>query len=175
MEFYEDDWMQAYGSKIVYPYAPKPEDFTIEVVAHALALKTRFNGHCNFFYSVAQHAVMVSENCSPENALAGLLHELDEVFLPDIPRPIKREMPSWKKLSEQHMRAGAKSFGLQYPFADEVKYIDAAALHAEMFDVMSKPPKPWGKLPPRLKQTVLPMSWQDAKQQFIHRYYELKK
>ena len=102
------------------------------------------------------------------------MHELDEVFLPDIPRPIKREMTWWKELSERHMIAGAKAFSLQYPFDAGIKYIDAAALHAEMFDVMSKPPKPWGELPPRLKQTILPMTWQDAEQNFKNRFYELR-
>lgn len=174
MKFYEDDWMQAYGSRAVNPFAPKPEDFTLEVVAHALALKTRFNGHCNFFYSVAQHCVMVSEHCSPENALWGLLHELDEVFLPDVPRPIKRQLPQWREVAELHMQAGAKAFGLHYPFPEEIHYIDAAALKTEMFDVMAPAPKPWGALPPRFEQTILPMTWQDAKQQFINRYFELK-
>ena len=41
MQYYEDDWMQAYGSKIVHPFAPKPEDFTLDAVAHALALKNK--------------------------------------------------------------------------------------------------------------------------------------
>jgi len=174
MQYYEDDWMQAYNSKIVHPFMPKPENFTLETVAHALSLKTRFNGHCNFFYSVAQHCVLVSEFCSPDNALWGLLHELDEVFLPDIPRPIKREIPQWKKIAELHMRAGAEAFSLEYPFPEEIHYVDAAALKAEMFDVMSAPPKPWGELPPRLEQTILPMTWQDAKQSFINRFYELR-
>lgn len=173
MEFYEDDWMQSYGSKVVYPFAPKPEDFEIEVVAHALALKTRFNGHCNFFYSVAQHCVLVSRFCSPENALWGLLHELDEVFLPDIPRPIKRELPFWGEISEKHMQAGAKAFNLQCPVPKEVKYVDAAALCSEMHDVMSEPPKAWGSLPPRLEQQILPMTWQEAKAQFMARFKEL--
>lgn len=171
---WHDDWMQSYNSKVIYPLQPKPDDFSLETVAHALALKCRFNGQCKFFYSVAQHSVIVSLHCSQENALWGLLHELDEVFLPDVPRPIKPTIPGWKELAEKHMRAGATAFKLRMPIPDQVHHVDAACLNAEKFDVMGKPPKEWGQLPPRLDYPIEPMSWQDAKQWFIDRYYEVR-
>ncbi len=47
------EWIQTYTGKQFWPLDPRPEDIDIEDIAHALALTCRFNGHCDYFYSVA--------------------------------------------------------------------------------------------------------------------------
>lgn len=73
---------------------PKPESIRLEDIAHALAQLCRYNGHTKTFYSVAEHAVLVSRRLEalgqPKHiVLAGLHHDDAEAYLGDITRPLK--------------------------------------------------------------------------------------
>ena len=71
----------------------------IESIAHALANKCRFTGHCRTFCSIAEHSVLCAQwalrepirSHSSRQRLARemLLHDVGEAFLPDIAAPIK--------------------------------------------------------------------------------------
>ena len=54
------DWQQTYTGVKFHPLDPRPEDFKLEDIAHALSMLCRFNGHSKYFYSVAQHSVLAS-------------------------------------------------------------------------------------------------------------------
>src|ERR1035441_1601867 len=75
-----------------WPLIPNPADIRIEDIAHALSNQCRFGGHTREFYSVAEHSVRVSQLCTPENALWGLLHDASEAYLSDVTAPIT-ELP----------------------------------------------------------------------------------
>ncbi|MBU1330905.1 MAG: phosphohydrolase [Gammaproteobacteria bacterium] len=73
---------------------PRAEDVTTTDIAHALSLVCRFNGHCAHHYSVAQHSLLVAyiiekEGGTPEEQLAGLLHDGTEAYISDLTRPLK--------------------------------------------------------------------------------------
>lgn len=71
-------------------FDPDPAAIVIEDIAHALSLKCRYNGHCNRFYSVAEHSwLMSSLFVEPELRRAALLHDAAEAYLCDLPSPIK--------------------------------------------------------------------------------------
>jgi len=91
-------WIQTYTGKCFHPREPGPDDFDIRDVAHALSLLCRFNGHCRTFYSVAEHSVRVSRICPPAAALWGLLHDLGEAYVGDLPRPLKPLMPRFEEI-----------------------------------------------------------------------------
>ena len=96
---------------------PKEQDIHIEDIAHALSLSCRFGGHGRFFYSVAEHCVLVSLLCEMEEAddttcLAALLHDAEEAYLPDIPSPIKACMPEAEKLYDAIKKAIIRKFQL---------------------------------------------------------------
>src|ERR1700744_4853571 len=85
-------WIQTFTGKKFSPLAPRPEDVDIRDIAHALAMKCRFNGHCSPFYSIAEHSVRVSwllEQQGKREALWGLMHDAADAYLPDLGAPIK--------------------------------------------------------------------------------------
>ena len=59
--YYEDIWVETYTGLKFHLADPKKNEIIIEDIAHALSLLCRYTGHCNQFYSVAQHSVYVSE------------------------------------------------------------------------------------------------------------------
>lgn len=78
-----------------------PDDLDIMAIAHALSLVCRWGGHCSMHYSVAQHSIYCAEVALLLNqhrpkewredfAKKVLLHDANEAFLGDIPRPFKR-------------------------------------------------------------------------------------
>ncbi len=90
----DDAWILTFTGRRFWPLDPRAEDVCIEDIAHALALKCRFTGHCRDFYSVAQHSVLCAQYVaqhggSAELQLAALLHDASEAYLPDVARPIK--------------------------------------------------------------------------------------
>jgi len=51
------DYILTYSKIKFYPLQPIKDDIKIEDIAHSLSLMTRANGHCDHFYSVAQHSI----------------------------------------------------------------------------------------------------------------------
>ncbi len=89
-----------YSGRHINPLKPRTGDAPIVDVAHALSLMCRYAGHCMYHYSVAQHSVLVMEIVKllygEEYAKIALMHDAQEAFLCDIPRPIKQLLPEFK-------------------------------------------------------------------------------
>lgn len=73
---------------------PTVESIEIEDIAHALSNICRFGGHTPYFYSVAQHSLLVMRlaeysNEPPETQLAALMHDATEAYVSDMIKPIK--------------------------------------------------------------------------------------
>jgi len=135
-QWLEADWIQTYSGLRFYPARPTPEMITIGDIAQALSLEPRFAGQSLFHYSVAQHSILVSLHCDPADALWGLLHDASEAYLKDIPRPIKRMLPGYKRLERRVQRVIAKRFGLPWPCPESVHVADTRILVNERRDVM---------------------------------------
>ena len=90
----KDEYIITYSGKKIYPLEMNEEDICLKDIAHALALKCRFTGHCKKFYSVAEHSVLLTTyEFSPGPASWCLLHDAAEAYLPDIASPIKKHFP----------------------------------------------------------------------------------
>lgn len=86
--------VETYSGKFVDTKDPKASDIALEDIAHALAHTCRYGGHCQRFYSVAEHAVFCSTRVERKGypadlQLAALHHDDAEAYLGDIPRPMK--------------------------------------------------------------------------------------
>ena len=170
-----------YSGRVIEPLNPDPAQIDIEDIAHALANQCRFTGHTREFYSVAQHSVLVSYECAPEDALWGLLHDASEAYLADIARPVKK-FTDWGEVyfvaEEILMAAVEKRFDLEYPseqyfiMPQSVKAADDVLLRTEMRDLM-----PLGvdaTMPGEVLESEIEC-WtpKDSKLAFLERFFEI--
>ncbi|MEM7765229.1 MAG: hypothetical protein AAF290_14275, partial [Pseudomonadota bacterium] len=135
------NFISTYSGQRFYIEDPNVQDIPIFDIAHALSMKCRFNGHTKTFYSVAEHSVYVSEYVPAEDALWGLLHDISEAFLPDVPRPVKPFISGFKSLERKIMGSAIDTFGLPQTEPQSVHDVDkhivaseAAVLFAERPD-----------------------------------------
>jgi len=156
-------------------YNPKGYDFQIETIAHALSNICRYGGHSDFFYSVAEHSVLVSKIVPADLALCGLLHDASEAFVGDMPSPLKKLCPDYRKIEESVQAEVARKFGLPYPFPEEIHRADKEVYLAERLRVTPSAPKDklWHThLKPASVDIKMYWPWA-AKAKFLERYYEL--
>lgn len=172
------DWIQTFSARQFWPCDPRPEEIHIEDIAHSLALQCRFAGHCESFYSVAEHSVRVSRLLRPEIALWGLLHDASEAYMTDLARPLKRGSPLgpiYREMESRLMWAVCERFGLSVEEPPEVMEADNVLLMTEKRDLMrahGKLPK-WPEAARPLSCTIEPMDWRDAEVEFLKKFYEL--
>ena len=179
------DAIVTYSGKIIRPLDPDPEQICIEDIAHSLARQCRYTGHTEDFYSVAQHAVYVSELCDEDDAKCGLLHDATEVYASDLARPIKR-FTDWGQQYEEIENnlsiAIAWAFGLENNLGPEisigtlplsVKEADTEMLWTEIQQLM--PPVLHEQIPEDFSPRVWlsPLNPRDAECEFMQRYREL--
>lgn len=170
------DWIQTHSGVQFWPLDPRVSEINIEDIAHALSLQCRFGGHCNTFYSVAEHSVRVSYAVPPIDALWGLLHDAAEAYLVDLPRPIKRfsEMGAlYREIEGRLMACVCLRFGLCLIEPQSVKQADVALLMTEKCDLMAMEPKPWEDTAEPLAERIEPLSWEWAKLAFLERFARL--
>lgn len=136
------DWILTYTGKKFWPLDPRVAEICIEDIAHALANTCRFGGHCKAFYSVAQHSLLVSRFCT-EAPLQGLMHDAAEAYIGDMVRPLKQDMPDFRRVEESIWRAICGKFDLEPRLHAEVKEMDNVALVTERRDLLSAAADRW--------------------------------
>lgn len=145
--------------------------FSIQTVAHALSLMCRFGCHCDRFYSVAEHSVLVS---LLEPSLEALLHDAVEAYIGDVPRPLKKILPEFTILEKKIEERFAQKHGLKYPWSETIKQADTSVLAAEMRVLMPVKALEWvtGIIPANVD--ILCLRPRDAMKSFMARYEQLK-
>lgn len=170
------DWAQIYSGKKFWPLDPKPEEVDLKDIAHSLALQCRFNGHCNHFYSIAQHSVLVSKIVHPKQALAALFHDSSEAYTGDIVSPLKKFLPpEFKEIEKAIEEVIFKHFGIKKVDHYEIKRADKIALFTEMRDVMKEPSDKWegAEFFEPHPEKIIPLNPEEAEKEFLERYKEL--
>lgn len=122
---------------------PQPDQIDIRDIAQALSNEARFNGHTSRFYSVAQHSVGVSLIVPPADALEGLLHDASEAYMKDIPLPLKRMLPDYKRIEQRVDAVIRDRFGLPAQCSAAVKHADIVMLATERRDLMPHDSTEW--------------------------------
>jgi len=181
-------WIQTYTGRRFFPLKPDSSDVCIEDIAHALALKCRYTGHCKEFFSIAQHSVMVSRMVPEVDAPWGLLHDAGEAYLPDVARPIKHRMQVvLYELPEEDLAVGfsdveaailktvAFRYGLPQQIPPSVHEADVRCLEYERRQLMGPPPEEWATAPAWDGDTTPIDCWQwaEAERRFLERWHEI--
>jgi hypothetical protein len=169
------DWIASFTGKRLYPFDLRSEDVDVNDIIHSLSNQCRFSGHCSSWYSVAQHSVLVSLICHPDDALWGLLHDASEYVLCDIPSPLKR-MPEFEpyRIAEQNvMRVICDVFGLPHEEPASVKRADKRMLATEVRDLTVTEGRGWSALMEPYEFHVKPWSPEYARIKFTSRFHEL--
>ena len=190
-------WIQTYTKRKFDLLNPRPEMVCIEDIAHSLANITRYNGHCEKFYSVGQHSVYVSQICKPENAFKGLMHDAPEAYYHDIATPMKQALDqagAWKGVKRLMLRIDHvvfRHFGIAktgyWEFVDkimpdDVKEADLRMLATEKRDLMDGlgqrlewPAFSNGYGDPVEDLIIIPWTPEETKKRFMERFEELTK
>jgi hypothetical protein len=136
------DYIRTYSGIDFHPLNTNINEIDIYDIAHALSNLCRWNGHCNEFYSVGQHSVLVSELCPKKYSLWGLLHDAPEAYIGDMSRPFKLSgrMEEYRKIEDRIMSVIADKFNLKgnaVPLA--VKEVDHKILQTEAINILKNP------------------------------------
>jgi len=188
------DWIETYTGGSFWPLDPYPSEVNIRDIAHSLSLKCRFGGHCQKFYSVAQHSVYVAESFAKmnkdyedwaESQMYALLHDAGEGYLCDIPRPVKLHLPQFKELENKIMDVVYEHFGLDIEqlqnvsnhmnrdLKKDLKIADSVLLATEARDLMRNYEE-WNFPFIPLEKTIIPLNPPEAERLFLEKYDELR-
>jgi len=175
-----EPYIETVSGKKFFFLDPKEEDFDIEDIAHALSLNCRYTGHCDRFYSVAEHCWHMSRMAPDNLAFASLLHDGSEAYITDIASPIKQYLPEYNKLEDLILSRLFKKYGLEYPMSPGVKHLDMVMLSTEAYYLLKSKGSTWslwGNKRPPVQHDFRPIGFdpKTAKELFLHRFYELKK
>jgi len=119
------------------------DDVDIEDIATALSNICRFAGHLPEFYSVAQHSVLCSQIVPQEYAFEALMHDAAEAYCQDIPAPLKRLLPDYRRIETLVDDLIRSKFGLPLHQSDLIKYADLTMLATERRDLELDDGTPW--------------------------------
>lgn len=172
-------WMATRTGRKINPGTMLKEDVDINDIAWALSHLCRYNGHCDHFYSVAQHSVYVSYVVEElgGDPKKGLLHDATECYIGDMVRPVKYRdgMQSFRDLEDRIGKVIEEAFQLDGEMmTKEVKEGDNILLHTEKDQIlMNSPDWGWGEDIPRMEEKISLMYPPEAYEFFIKRYEEL--
>lgn len=185
IQTHPDGWIQTYTGRLFWPLDPQPVDVDIRDIAHALALNCRYSGHCDTFYSVAQHCVFVADlveaHCiqklgrmpTLDELRWALLHDAAEAYLADLPRPVKPEIRGFADVEKRIENAIADRFGLPREIPEVVHHADFLCYATEKPKLMFRGPD-WPMvegLPVYLMLDA--MEWREAERAYLDRFYKL--
>ncbi len=172
-------WIQTYTGKKFHPLDPRAEEIDIIDIARALSRICRFNGHlkCDIAYSVAQHSILVSDNCSEKDKLFGLLHDSAEAFSADLASPLKRSgaFDNFKYYENQLQSVIYKKYCGSDKEPAEVKEADLRMLSTEAEQLMAPLHKDWVLGLKSYLIKIEPLQPNEAEKLFMQRFNELYK
>lgn len=135
----EGENMETYrstNSGLIFDFVnPTEEMIDIEDIAHALSHLCRFTGHCDRFYSVAEHSLIGSlifmEQGDDEMAFEFLMHDAHEAYVGDLSTNLKKLCPDFKIIEERVDKIIRNKYNMANTMPIEVKKMDIKMLATE--------------------------------------------
>lgn len=154
-----------------WPLDPRADEIKIEDIAHHLSMQCRYGGAGRLFYSTAEHSWLLSHAVPKKHALAALLHDGGETYLPDMVRPMKRHFPDYTKAEERIREMIFRKYGLRPEMPPEVIEADDRICADEK--AQNLPEIDWNHNPVPLGVTLRFWTPRMAEFEFLTRFYEL--
>jgi uncharacterized protein len=159
-------------------------EFDLKDIASTLSKLCRFGGHCREFYSVAEHAVLVSRimEIAGDDPKEGLHHDDDEGYLIDMPSPLKALLPDYRALEKKISVPLRLWQGLPPEKTPECKRADWIAMFIEAYHLMPTRGENWFA-PPGVRERAEELRWElkplcmtpfAAEHQFLFRHNQLQ-
>lgn len=183
------NWIETRSGKRFVFESDDIESIDIMDIAWALGNECRFGGHCNRFYSVAEHSCRVYDaffafrkEAPREAKLYALLHDASEAYLKDIMRPLKLlpQMSGYKLIEKTVQLRIERAFQLDrekvaIPYLCDVDDFDNAFLKAEAAIMLPSKGEHW-EFPENLPAVSLNefCGWRPdrARVEFLNRFHE---
>jgi hypothetical protein len=176
-------FIQTVSGRRVDPFDPKADEIDLTDIAYALSNQCRFGGHCRVFYSVAQHASLVSDvlferTGAPADALWALFHDAAEAYLVDLPHPLKHRSALgrlYREAEARLQRCILDCFGLPAAPPPLLKEVDRALLATER-SLFSSVAWDWPELEgvEPLELEIRPWRPERARREFLDRSRRLR-
>ena len=97
---------------------PTVDMINIEDIARGLAYKAHFGGQTPFYFSIAQHSLLVVHFMKDDGItnkkplLLGLLHDAAEAYIGDMVKPLKIHLPLFCEVEDRIMGVICECFDL---------------------------------------------------------------
>ncbi len=169
-------WIQTYTGRAFDFRIINQDSVEILDIAHSLAQQCRYTGHCDQFYSIAQHCVVVSHLVPCNYALEGLLHDAHEAYIGDMSTPLKDFLNchEYESLARRIDDALCLKYGAKFhECRAAVKQADMVALSTEVRDLLKDHPRDWIPMPAPMVEVIEPMYPEVAEFVFMERFLEL--
>lgn len=136
-----------------------------EDIAHGLAYQCCFNGQTRFFYSLAQHSLLVAQLVPPQHQLAALLHDGAAAYLGGMVGTIGQLWPQLSVIEKKITLALGKKFSLSGVDSPVIKRAHEIVQATEWRDLHLSAADPGNRSAP-LPRRIESMAPEEAKRQF---------
>lgn len=121
--------------------APDPEQIEIADLAHGLAYQGCFSGQTRYFYSIAQHSMLVAQLVAPQHRLAALLHHGAAAYLGEMPQTLRQLMLEYQFVEKKIMAAIGEKFGVADFDTPAIERAHQVARATEQRDLLYQTPE----------------------------------
>lgn len=125
-----------YSGKPLLLHAPDPTQIEIADLAHGLAYQCCFNGQTRYFYSIAQHSMLVAQLVAPQYRLAALLHHGAAAYIGAMPKSLWQLMLEYQFIEKKIMAVLGEKFGIADFATPAIKRAHQIARATEQRDLL---------------------------------------
>lgn len=128
--------INTYSGKTFDLMNPKAEMIDIKDIAQGLAFKAHFGGQSKYYFSIAQHCLLVCDlmaglKIHKSFMLLALLHDASEAYIGDMIKPLKIHLPVFCDVENNIMKAVCEKYNLEIKRLKEIKPFDTQAQQME--------------------------------------------
>jgi hypothetical protein len=175
----KSSWLQTCSGGRVSVLEPQESEIKLSDIATSISKQCRFNGHCNDFYSVAQHCVLGAKfalkHFDRDTAREFLLHDATEAYVGDLIRPVKIMIPEFGIVESGFWGAISRRFSVPYEHTDSCQLIDNIMVTWEKRDLLPNSEE-WPRLP-EISGYNLPTircwGWRKSEREYLRMYESL--